>query len=875
MMKKFYSGLILFLLPIGVVQSSTIEPLVSDSVVFEEVAGMVVFEAEHFFKQEMVDQRAWHVITPSGHEETLPDPDGPHLIGASGGAYLEILPDSRWSHGEKLVHGENFSNEPGKLAILSYKAHFNNPGRYQVWARIFSTGSEDNGMHFGLNGTWPESGQRWQTIKKRAWQWDSRQRTQQVHVGVPGQLYLNIPSAGQHIINVSMREDGAELDRILLTRDAQYIPEGLGPETRLKRGTLPQPFAISEEYAESVNEAAKERVKPPLVLPRGDDGNGSVAVSGELKEWHKVTLDLAGPYAHEEDMDPNPFTDYRFSVTFTHPSGAPVYSVPGYFAADGNAANTSAQSGTVWRAHFAPDGVGEWSYRISFAQGDEAALEPDEGEALEPFHGVTGKFKISETDKSGRDFRGKGRLQYVGGHYLQHAGNGEFFMKAGPDAPETILAYADFDDTKTMKTNVPVKTWEPHLKDFEAGDPTWKNGKGKGIIGALNYLAGKGLNVFSFLPYNAGGDGDNIWPFVSREEKFNYDCSKLDQWGIVFEHAQANGIYLHFKLQETEMDDNRHRLKDIVPESLDGGLLGPERKLYLREIIARFGHNLALNWNLSEENSQSYEEQNAMAEYILNTDPYDHHIVVHTGPNGQERIYRALLGPHSVLTGASLQNPWDKVHQRTLRWVEASRAAGKLWVVANDEQNPAQEGVPPDPGYNGFSGWALEDDPDKRYNLHDIRKYTLWGNLMAGGAGVEYYFGYRLPQNDLVCEDFRSRERSWDYCRVALEFFRQEEIPFWLMSSANALVGNAKNDNSRYCLAQDGEVYLVYLPEGGTSDLDLGGASGTFKVEWFNPRSGGDVLRGSVGSVEGGGNVSLGSAPADEGEDWLVVVRRG
>ena len=59
----------------------------------------------------------------------------------------------------------------------------------------------------------------------------------------------------------------------------------------------------------------------------------------------------------------------------------------------------------------------------------------------------------------------------------------------------------------------------------------------------------------SFLTYNAGGDGDNVWPFVDRDDKLHYDVSKLDQWQIVFDHAQAEGIYLHFKLQETENDD--------------------------------------------------------------------------------------------------------------------------------------------------------------------------------------------------------------------------------------------------------------------------------------------------------------------------------
>ena len=47
------------------------------------------------------------------------------------------------------------------------------------------------------------------------------------------------------------------------------------------------------------------------------------AISGELKQWHKVTLTLDGPFARERDSDPNPFTDYRLTVTFTHESGTP------------------------------------------------------------------------------------------------------------------------------------------------------------------------------------------------------------------------------------------------------------------------------------------------------------------------------------------------------------------------------------------------------------------------------------------------------------------------------------------------------------------------------------------------------------------------
>ncbi len=84
-------------------------------------------------------------------------------------------------------------------------------------------------------------------------------------------------------------------------------------------------------------------------------------------------------------------------------------------------------------------------------------------------------------------------------------------------------------------------------------------------------------------------------------------------------------MYLHFKLQETENDDHRggHKKADgYVPTSLDGGNLGVQRKLYLREMIARFGHNLALNWNLGEENTQTTTQQQAMIDYIKRIDPY-------------------------------------------------------------------------------------------------------------------------------------------------------------------------------------------------------------------------------------------------------------
>jgi hypothetical protein len=608
------------------------------------------------------------------------------------------------------------------------------------------------------------------------------------------------------------------------------------------------------------------------------------SMSGSFQQWDKLTLSLDGPQADESSDAPNPFMDYRMDVTFAHESGNPTYRVPGYFAADGRAANSSATSGRTWRAHLAPDKPGRWTYRVSFVSGKAVAVSatPD-GRPVAPFDRLSGSFEIRASDKRAPDFRARGRLRYVGTHYLQFAGTGEHFLKLGADSPETLLAYVDFDGTVARKPNVPLHTFAPHVGDWRSGDPTWKDGKGKGLIGALNYLASKGVNSISFLPYNAGGDGDNVWPFATRDDKFHYDVSKLDQWQIVFDHAQQRGIHLHFKMQENEIDDNLRgnpieRKEPVapaaIPESLDGGDLGPQRRLYVRELVARFGYALALNWNIGEENTQSSEQQLAMAMNLRDTDAYGgHHIVVHTFPNSQESVYPPLLGSLSPFTGASLQMMWNAVHERTARWVLASAQAKKPWVVANDEQGPANLGVPPDAGYSGFAGKNAQGQ-DVGYTLHDIRKYTLWGNLMAGGAGVEYYFGYSLPDNDLVAENFRSRDKSWDYGRIAIDFFHSQKIPFWEMRSADELVGNPMRDNSRYCFAKMNDVYLVYLPSGGVADLDLSKAAGQFSVAWFDPRNGGRLKQGSLSTVTGGGRVTLGPPPDNPGEDWLIVVRR-
>jgi hypothetical protein len=570
-------------------------------------------------------------------------------------------------------------------------------------------------------------------------------------------------------------------------------------------------------------------------------------ITGQLKTFHKITITFDGP-ATAETAQPNPFTNCRLEVNFS--KDGKHYTVPGYFAADGNAAQTSAKAGNKWRVHFTPDSPGKWEYSAIFAQGKDIFLY--ELDAGKPF--ASGTFTVKPTDKTANDFRAKGILQHVGKRYLQFSGSKEYFLKAGADSPENFLAFHEFDntfDTEGLKRDGEAKgekflhEYKAHIKDFRPSDPTWQDGKGKAIIGALNYLASKGVNSIYFITYNLdGGDGKDVWPWINPNTRDRFDCSKLDQWEIVFSHMDSLGIMLHVLTQETEND-----------QALDGGDLDRTRKLYYRELIARFAHHPALVWNLGEENTNTTAQQKAFAAYFKQTDPYKHPVVAHTYPGKYDEIYTPLLG-YKNFDGASLQmnQTGSDTHSETLKWLQRSAQKDHQWFVCLDEFGHGRNGV-------------KTDDLDPAHD--EPRKNCLWPNLFAGGAGVEWYFGYEFPHNDLNCEDFRSRDRMWDLTRYAIDFFH-EHLPFAEMQSADDLT-TAQDD---HCLAKQGQVYAIYLPNGGTTKINLGNKTDTFIVKWYNPQSGGQLLDGSIESITGPSTVPIGTPPNHPDSDWVVLIKK-
>ncbi|NJL30502.1 MAG: DUF5060 domain-containing protein [Phycisphaerales bacterium] len=277
------------------------------------------------------------------------------------------------------------------------------------------------------------------------------------------------------------------------------------------------------------------------------------ALEDGLDTWKPLQIDFTSSQSYTETGSTNPFMDRRLDVTFEllNDAGQPTgttYVVPGFFNADGQAAQSHATGGNQWSVRFTPSQPGTWRYTTSFRQGTDVAVSdnPLAGSAGDAaIHAKTGSFTVAARDTNAPGFLSKGRLTYTGNHYLQTLGDGKYWIKGGTDSPENLLGYLGFDNTASQNNKGPdnrvsntslssnalgrLHQYHTHRDDWEAGDPNWSRNPseitnlpagrfadGKGLVGSLNYLASQQINSIYFLPMNLGGDAQDSYPLLTQ-----------------------------------------------------------------------------------------------------------------------------------------------------------------------------------------------------------------------------------------------------------------------------------------------------------------------------------------------------------------------
>lgn len=109
----------------------------------------------------------------------------------------------------------------------------------------------------------------------------------------------------------------------------------------------------------------------------------------------------------------------------------------------------------------------------------------------------------------------------------------------------------------------------------------------------------------------------------------------------------------------------------------------------------------------------------------------------------------------------------------------------------------------------------------------------VWKSFLRGYHPI-YMDPLDLSQPDRVLEYAKASAPAIALARPAMGHTRAyaERMNLAAMTPRDDLA------STKYCLADPGREYLVYLPNGGEVTLDLADAAGPLAVEWFNPRTG-------------------------------------
>lgn len=110
----------------------------------------------------------------------------------------------------------------------------------------------------------------------------------------------------------------------------------------------------------------------------------------------------------------------------------------------------------------------------------------------------------------------------------------------------------------------------------------------------------------------------------------------------------------------------------------------------------------------------------------------------------------------------------------------------------------------------------------------EINRQGAWLAFTSGG----HWFNFSI---DVHRSEAEYNVEKGTYYRYLRRFIQDRNIPFWTMAPNDELETTSGKGK---VLANVGQEYIVYSTQGGPFNLNLTGVSGTFIVEWYNPRTG-------------------------------------
>jgi Domain of unknown function (DUF5060)/Protein of unknown function (DUF4038)/Putative collagen-binding domain of a collagenase len=276
---------------------------------------------------------------------------------------------------------------------------------------------------------------------------------------------------------------------------------------------------------------------------------------------------------------------------------------------------------------------------------------------------------------------------------------------------------------------------------------------------------------------------------------------------------------------------------------------------YLRYVLARFAAYHHVIWCLTNEWDYTGKPMTYFTSWgrlVRRVDPWLRHgaFLRPLSTHQQTRIDFQFFGsgwPVHAIIQYGLRN--GKYHHGDA-WGNAGITYnwGHRMPVVNDEYGYIGD-------YGGTADAAVLETPQRRH------RSVIWGIATAGGyssAGDGRPFGDGVPIFSAVWHD----AAEYGDIKRLIDFFTTREIPYWKMSSRNAL---ATSGTRVYVLAETGKHYIIYAAAGGTFSIRL--APGPYEVQQYNPRTGEVVV---LPQVTGGRSRSF---TMPDGDDWVLWLR--
>lgn len=280
------------------------------------------------------------------------------------------------------------------------------------------------------------------------------------------------------------------------------------------------------------------------------------------------------------------------------------------------------------------------------------------------------------------------------------------------------------------------------------------------------------------------------------------------------------------------------------------GMGGPDEQRYYRYVVARFAAFSNVMWDVSNEyrlfRDDAWAER--MGTLIKAADPWAHLTSVHGHGD-----FRFRTSPWADF---AMYQAWDEGggYEFMLKNREEQARTGRPIPQVNEEY-----------GYEDHypQGWGGNRTAPARNA--DSRRRLAWQMTMAGGYqttgeradrgtgwGPDTGGGWVNGRGD----DTMVMLRSY---RVLRNFFTQ--FPWWTTEPVRGLA-----DNGAMALAASGRLYIVYLPAGGPTSVQM--SLGDYAASWFDPRTG---LTTPIGTAMG---PRWTSPPAPAEGDWLLTLQR-